>query len=274
MKKHTFVLFSVLSLLTPFSLSADVTIPNANTSEWRFDGSYDPVYGPGTLNVEGAAGTTDSFTTNNVGGQSAGVLQFTQRASNADGYTMLTGIDGSQDGGSDPTGVEQFTMILDMMFDDESQSFMGIWNGNANNANDSEFFIRPDTGGFWMPTTGSTAAGSLNVGEFNRIVFRNDWINDDTDVFVNGTLVIDSAASPDYVFDGSQNPYWFLTDNTPGETGSGQISAYAFTDVLLSDADIAALGGVSAAGIFSIPEPTHFMVLMGLGCCKFVRRRR
>ena len=90
---------------------------------------------------------------------------------------------------------------------------------------------------------------------------------------MDGTLVADSVGVSDYVYDGDPNPFWFLTDNTPSETASGQLAAFGFADTLLSDADIIALGGPDAAGIF-VPEPSVSFFLGAFAFCHLLRRRR
>ena len=274
MHRSVFNYLSLFAVLCCNSLIADVFVPTAQTTEWRFNGDYSAVYGPGVMTAQGAASSTDTFTSANIGGQTTNVLDFSDRASNADGYTVNVNIDGSLDGGASD-GVDQFTMIFDIAFTDATRSYMGLWNGNASNSNDSELFIRPDTGGFWMPTTGSVAGGTLTLGQFHRVVFRNDWINNDVDIFVDGTLVVENAGSPDYVFDGSSNPFWFLTDNTPGETASGRIAAFAFANTLLSDQQIIDLGSSNANGIFSaVPEPSSLLSLMTIAGVFAFRRKR
>ncbi len=239
-------------MLTASASATTLTVPTANTTHWSFSSSNTTAdTGPATMTAEGVAGTTDTFVTATVGGASATVLNFTTRAAAADGYTVRTGIVSPAD-----TGIRQFTMVLDIMFDNASQGYMGIWNGNATNSNDSEFFIRPDTGGFWDPQSGNFGAATLTLNQFHRVVYRMDYDGGDVDVFVDGTQVLTNGTPNDYVYDGDPNPFWFLTDNTPGETGSGQLAAFAFADTLLSDADITTLGSPDAAGIFvALPPP-------------------
>ncbi len=233
-------------MLAASAAAGTLPVPTENTTQWSFSSStYSPDFGPATMTPQGAVSTTDSFTTAAVGGGSATVLNFTTRASNADGYTVRAGIDSPAD-----AGIRQFTMVLDIMFDNASQGYMGIWNGNAANTNDSEFFIRPSTGGFWAPATSNFGAATLTLNQFHRVVYRLDYDGGDLDVFVDGTQVLTDGGPNDYVYDGNPNPFWFLTDNSPGETGSGQLAAFAFTESLLSDADITTLGSPDPAGIF------------------------
>ncbi len=229
--------------------------PTPGTTEWRFEGNTNSMVGPGTLTAQGDAVNTDSYTTAMINEQPASVLNFTPRQSIADGYTVRPRIDGSLDGG-DPDGIEQFTMIMDIRYIDESEPYIGIWNGSANNINDSEFFIRPSTGGFWTPTTGSIGDGTLSLNQFHRIVYVNDYTNGVTEVYVDGVIVF-TTEPVDYVGDGDPSPFWILTDNTPSETGSGQIAAFAFVDKILSAEEIADLGGPKSEGIFVEQPPAN-----------------
>ena len=243
---------TILGVLHGPSHAGTLPVPNAETTHWTFSSSTTAAdFGPGTMTATGDAGTTDTFVTETVGGISATVLDFTPRAAADGGYAVRAGIDGATDGG-DADGLEIFTMVLDIRFTDAGQGYMGIWNGNPNNVNDAELFIRPSTGGFWSGGgTGSIAAGTLTLNQFHRIVYRLDYLAGDLDIFVDGILIADSITAPDYIYDGNPNPFAFLGDNTPGETGSGQLAAFGFTNALLSDADIATLGTPDAAGIFS-----------------------
>lgn len=253
--------------------AATMLAPTGNTTHITFDGDTSSQFGPGSMTAQGAAGATDVFTTSTVGGVAGtGVMTFTDRASNADGYHLNVGFSGASDGGSDVTGVEQFTMIFDIRFTDASQSFLGLWNGSNLNANDSELFVRPDTGGIYI-NGASHAASSLTLNTFHRVVHVNDNINNTSTVYVDGTQIY-TGASPDYVYDGSAQIAWMLTDNSPGETADGQIAAFGFTDSLLTPTQVANLGGVDAAGIFTVvPEPAT-TTLFGLGSLALLLRRR
>jgi hypothetical protein len=244
------------AVLFPFAVySATLPSPTSETTHWSFSSLTTAAdFGPATMTAEGAAGATDSFVTETVGGSSATVLDFTTRVSSTDGYTVRTGIDGATDGGTED-GIEIWTMVLDIRFNNAGQSYLGVWNGNALNTNDADFFITPSTGGFWSPGTGNIADGNLTLNQFHRIVYRLDYLAGDLDIFVDGVIIADTVATSDYVYDGDPNPFWFLTDNSPGETGSGQLAAFGFTNTLLSDTEIATLGTPDAAGIF-IPEPS------------------
>ncbi|MCH2059247.1 MAG: hypothetical protein MK183_01345 [Verrucomicrobiales bacterium] len=247
------ITISIMLGIMPYSSYAGtLPAPTAETTHWSFSSSTTaPDFGPGTMTATGGAATTDTFKIETVDGSSAMVLDFTTRAAPADGYAVRAGIDGAADGG-DADGLEIFTMVFDIRFTDAGQSYLGIWNGNPNNVNDAELFIRPNTGGFWSGAgTGSIAAGTLTLNQFHRIVYRLDYLTRDLDIFVDGTLIADSITAPDYIYDGDPNPFAFLGDNTPGETGSGQLAAFGFTNTLLSDEDIATLGAPDAAGIFS-----------------------
>ncbi len=255
MKTCTFSIVITASILLGFmpcpSHAAILPSPTAETTHWSFSSSTTaPDFGPATMTATGATATTDTFVTETVGGSSATVLDFTPRAAASDGYAVRAGIDGATDGGN-AGGLEIWTMVLDIRFTDAGQAYMGIWNGNPNNANDAELFIRPNTGGFWSGGTGSIAAGSLTLNQFHRIVYRIDDLANVLDIFVDGVKVAGPIVAPDYIYDGDPNPFAFLGDNTPGETGSGQLAAFAFTNTLLSDAEIEILGTPDASGIFS-----------------------
>ena len=258
MKIGSFSIAIFTSILLGFmpcsSHAATLPAPNAETTHWSFSSSTTAAdFGPATMTATGVTATTDTFVTETVGGSSATVLDFTPRAAPADGYAVRAGIDGATGGGS-ADGIEIWTMVLDIRFTDAGVSYMGIYNGNPNNSNDAELFIRPNTGGFWSSGTGSFAAGALTLNQFHRIVYRIDYLSNVLDIFVDGVNVSGPIVAPDYIYDGDPHPFAFLGDDTPSETGAGQLAAFGFTNVLLSDAEIATLGAPDAAGIFSLNE--------------------
>jgi hypothetical protein len=123
-----------------------------------------------------------------------------------------------------------------------------------------------------MPTTDSTTTykvglgsgvgygGSMAYGEWQRIaltVSTDSGISTAT-TYVNGTQVCSAtypgtgAAYNRFRIDSSG--FLLFTDDD-GETSRGYLSAFALTDSVLTSAQIGALGGVSASGIMSVPEP-------------------
>ena len=61
----------------------------------------------------------------------------------------------------------------------------------------------------------------------------------------------------------SGNPSWIFSDND-GETALGYVNSVQFDDYAMTAAEIAFLGGPSAAGIATIPEPASGL-LLGVG---------
>jgi hypothetical protein len=265
-------IFLILVLALMSTAWAQQVAPTNETTEWRFTGDSDTqyidrVYGIATLEYAdgdgGATDTNDEFiisdgtTVPHIDGTPVSCLYFKARGSNAQGYQCRSGID-------DPgNGVYQFTMIFDMFIPTgNNDGFLGIWNGNASNTNDAELFLRPITGGYYH---GGGYYDSPTVpwqkGQWNRFVYVNDYTGNDAKIYVNGTLSHDFPSSPDYVYDGDPDPFWFLTDNSPGETSYGYIANFAFVNQLLTPQEASDLGGSSAGGIYAglalTPDPLN-----------------
>ena len=232
--------------------------PSAGTSEWRFvgdtNGVIDSAFGPGTMSyADGTGGATD---TSDVFGTSDGVsvphvdgvpvdyLHFKSRSSATEGYHVRAN---TGSGGV----LSQFTMIFDLYIDPANEDdWLGVWNGSPTNGDDGELFLRPISGGYWASGFG-TLGGNWKRGQWNRFVFVNDFSAASARLYLNGSVVPEFIVSAtDDIPDGTIDPFWLMTDNTPSETSEGYIASFALVDGLLDPATIAALGGPDAAGVF------------------------
>ncbi|MCP3917739.1 MAG: hypothetical protein GY711_19520 [bacterium] len=142
-----------IALAAP-SIAQGLPAPTAFTTEWRMTGAtaefLDKIGGPGTIEYgDGAGGMTsmlDSFTTTsaagipNIQGVDTPILHFGRHVQNTTGYQIrpLTTVDAMQ-----------FTMVWDLFLEvGNPDSYQGLWNGSATNANDSELHLEITTGGF------------------------------------------------------------------------------------------------------------------------------
>ena len=240
----------------------DRYLPTTDATEWRFTGDtggfIDAAYGPGTMayadgiggatNLNDVFGVSDGITIPHIDGVPVDYLHFKARSAPTEGYEVRPNI--PSPGG----GIEQFTMIFDFLVEPQNlDDYMGIWNSSASNSNDSEFFLRPINTGYWTAQS-STAEGVWPRGEWFRLVLVNDLTGNSVRIYLNGSPVHELFTyASDFVWDGTVYPFFFLTDDTPGETSEGYIANYAFVKGILGDDEIGALGGPSADGIFIDP---------------------
>jgi hypothetical protein len=256
-----------ISALAASAAAQSVPVPSAFTTEWRFTGDtnefVDSAGGPGTLSYsDGDDGPTDQldvFTTTqsagipDIGGVDSPVLQFGHHNPNTLGYHFrpLTGLGNHY----------EFSFVWDIYLDPANpDAYQALWQGNATNSNDAELHLEIQTGGFYHAShgggSGSIGAGSWNLGEWNRFVYVADFNTDVASTYVNGVLAFTDDAV-DWLYDGGDPafPNWILSDQN-GDTTEGFIANFAFTEVLLDAATVAALGAPEAGGIFQFPTPS------------------
>lgn len=241
--------------------------------QFDFGGDLNATLGPGTLEYHNGATTSDAVSFGTAGsfglpalpGGEANVMSFPAFAPD---QGLLLGPAAGPNGGGDY--INQYTMIWDLLLPDVSAGWFGFYNTNATNSNDGDFFIRPD-GGIGI---GGVYEGTVNSNQWHRIAMV--WDVDSMYKYIDGTLVgsqIDISG-----VDGRWSMYttahdvdtFLLTDDS-GDTNSGYINSFYFTDEALVGSAIAAFGGADVDGV--IPEPTTLM-LLALGASLLSTRKR
>ncbi len=266
------------SVVTPgptWSFTTDQEYPTAFTSEWRF-GDTDPAddvdlqasLGPSTLTprgmmegVEWGTGISDGIDVPHIVGEPVEYIWLDNVYGSGRGLENFFNAPGNGGGGC--CDVFHFTLIFDVYLDTSQTGLQALWQGNANNANDAEFFMRCSDGAFWSAGDGYFAPGSWNLGEWVRVVNRVDYQNNTSAVFVNGVKIMgdDQLSAPDWLYGlGSGNPVWMISDNGPdNDVSLVRCAAVAVVDGLMGDEAIAALGGPDAAGIF-VADPVESFI--------------
>ncbi|MEE2888909.1 MAG: fibronectin type III domain-containing protein [Planctomycetota bacterium] len=258
-----------------WSFTTDQEYPTEFTSEWRFgDASpadevdLEPSLGPSTLTprgmiegVEWGTGTSDGIEVPHIDGEPVDYIWLDNVYGAGRGLENFVNAPGNGGGGC--CDVYHFTLIFDVFLDTSQTGLQALWQGNANNTNDAEFFMRCGDGALWSSGDGYFAPGSWNLGEWVRIVDRVDYQNNTSAVFVNGVKVMgdDQLGAPDWLYGlGSGNPVWMISDNGPDtDVSLVRCGAIAIVDGLMGDDAIAALGGPDAAGIF-VDDPVELFV--------------
>ena len=163
-------------------------------------------------------------------------------------------------------------MVWDVLVPDVSANWMSMYNTNASNSNDGDLFVRTDGG---IGISGQYE-GTINSGQWHRIAMVLDV--DSMYKYIDGALVgshigltgVDGRWSM-YTTEHDEKTF-LLTDND-GDTNSGYINSYYFTDQALDASAIAAFGGADADGV--IPEPaTLTLLVLGASLLSASRRRR
>jgi len=164
-------------------------------------------------------------------------------------------------------------MIWDVLVPDVGAAWFSFYNTNATNSNDGDLFIRPSDGGIGIS---GQYHGTINSGQWHRVAMVLDV--DSMHKYIDGALVASQMGLTGV--DGRWSMYttahdektFLLTDNN-GETNSGYINSYYFTDEALDASVIAAFGGADADGV--IPEPaTLTLLVLGTSLLSVSRRRR
>jgi hypothetical protein len=241
-----------LSLVLGLGLSAQATV----TGQWDFNQS-NLVATVGTdLAYRGDTDTVTTFTTATIGGSNAIVMKF-PAATPTQGYTMTHGI--APNGGG--SYVNQWTLIMDLMFtSDTAGNYHALLQSNTGNSNDADLWVN----GTWGIGAGSYY-GYLAPDAWHRVAFVVDAssttaANNSIRMFIDGTFV---GAKTGITHDGTYglDPTALLFTDNDGETTVGYVNSIQIHDADLSDSDVFALGGPSAAGIpATIPVLTNLVV--------------
>jgi len=246
------------------------------TGQWEFNGDYSAAIGT-ALVPQGIAvgssvfGTTTALGVPNIDGVVAQVMMFPKMPTSADGYKMFPGA--AANGSYSAGDVNKYSLIMDVLYPAASDNtYRGLFQTAAANNNDADLFIGDNTV-FPQPN------GIGISGQYNGTILPDTWyrialvVDLDTSAgtptyykYINGTLVgsqelRNSRFAPWSLASG--NPSWIFSDND-GETALGYVNSVQFDDYAMTAAEIAFLGGPSAAGIATIPEPASGL-LLGVG---------
>jgi len=255
--------------------------------EWDFNGNLAPALqsgGTATMNYFNAAsqtyttfGTTGGAIPNPAGG-STGYAYFAGNSipGGLGGYTIsYTGVP-ANGGGS---YVNNYTMIWDLYI--PSLNWTALMNTAPDHSNDADFYVAND-GSVGIGGLGYSSSALVAAGQWYRVALVQDQTDNKSLYYVNGTQVFSGAAgSLDgrfSLYTGSDTPPQLVIlgegDTSGNYANDLYLSAFYFSDSVLSASTIAGLGGVNAAGIM-IPEPSS-LALAGLGAVLLMvsRRRR
>ncbi|BCW94738.1 MAG: hypothetical protein WHS44_09605 [Fimbriimonadales bacterium] len=215
------------------------------TGSWTFDNTYDAQVGIAAQLI--GAG---SFTTETIGGQSAQVLSFERNA-----YLRIEHGIAPNGGGS---RVNQYTVIMDIKFPSNRTSFNGftcLFQTNPANTDDGDCFINAANGIGISGDYGDPTNVRFTANEWQRIALVVDTTspagNATYKSYVNGVLQNQVQLPSGWGVDGRYalgDTFLVFADNS-NEVASGYINSMQLRSYAMSDAELAALGAPSAAGI-------------------------
>jgi hypothetical protein len=211
----------------------------AITGQWDFNGNLASSTGGTNLSAEASAPATVAgvtFTTASIGGQTAQVAAFTRGTF----FRMTHGL-AANGGGS---YVNQYTLIMDVMFPSRPTGWAALWQTNPSDANDGDWFVNP-SGGLGIS---SVYGGNVADGIWNRIALVVDGVAGTFTSYLNGTGVQQiSGVTLDGRWSLDATALLFADENE--ENAAGYVNSVQLRGSALAAAEIAALGGPRAAGI-------------------------
>jgi len=227
----------------------------AVTGQWDFNSSnLNATVGSALVYRSNTAATT-TFTTTTIGGQPAVVMNF-PATTPAQGYTMTHGISPNGGGGL----VNQYTLILDVMFPTASSGQWRVFlqTSIANN-NDGDLFVNPANG---IGISG-VYQGAILADTWHRVAFVVDLTLPAQRLrkYIDGSLVGTQDLSEGVDGRWALNPTALLFTDENNETRSGFVNSIQIRSDAMLDADVAALGGATAAGIPQPVAPTSLQVV-------------
>lgn len=248
-------------------------------SVYDFDGTLDPFFNANGLAqpIEGRQGGSTN-TPSTITFEDAVVNGFVKKVANFDKASaqfFRTRHGMLANGGFGARYVNQYTLVMDLKVT-STGDWVSLFNTNANNANDGDYFIR------------NTDSALGISGVYSGFFPRNQWVRLAIVLDLNPTAssitsFVDGVQQARYAFGNGFEGRWaayaandpdgithidLLADND-GENGGGQISMAAFYDRVLTNDEVAALGSAGAP----VPEPATLAAL-AVGAGALLRRRR
>ena len=230
--------------------------PNASATQFDFADGLNAGFGPGGLAPRDAAapGTVGELAELGLPPRpdAAEAVMAFPAATSAQGYLVKPAGDAA---------LTTYTLIYDLQIRPETMaSYHALFQTDVTQDSDAELFLR------W---TGETTYGTGISGQYEGQAAAGDWhrigftLVDQGDgnslltKFIDGAVVgTQSVATSRFTIDATTG-FLIMTDDD-GETAQGFLSSFAFTDVALSTAQMAALGGTQRGGIFTADNaPGH-----------------
>ena len=239
MKTH---ILSLLVLLSGLASRAAIT------GQWDFESGDlsatigSPMQYRGTTASQTQFGTTTALGITNINGEAGRIMRF-PACSSAQGYVLPHGA--APNGGG--SRVNQYTLILDVLFPSTSTGFRAFWQTDTNNTSDADLFVNGANG---IGISG-TYDGSLTPATWHRVAFALDLTASSGQLskYIDGALVGTQTLPEGADGRWSLGPTALLFTDENSETAVGYVSSIQFHNRTLTAGEIAALGAPNAAGI-------------------------
>lgn len=235
--------------------------PSNTVYEWTFDaGNLAPALGKGQLTYADAAtasvttfGTTGGSVPN-IGGRPASYMFTPSLTAKPNGYYVRFNESGPNGGGQ---YINRYTIIMDLYIPG-ALNWTALFNTDPNNNNDADWYVAPD-GRLGISELGYAPAGTIASATWYRLAFTADLGAGVVTYYRNGTQVhqrtggtlVDGRYSLYSTNDTLPSLLLFNEGDTSGiYTRDLYLASFAFVDRALSAAELAALGGPHAEGIF------------------------
>jgi hypothetical protein len=209
------------------------------------------------------------FDTHTIGNQDAQVMNFLGVEA-FDGYLI--------EHGALPNGggirVNQYTLIMDIMYPTGSGGFRGLFQTATNNSDDAEIFVSSGNG----IGISSQYQGTIVPDTWHRVAFTFDLTKRELGKFIDGSNVLSGpvGSSP------GTGPYQYLSSgldgrfsldtaallfaDNDGELNGGLVNSIQFRIGVLTPGQIAQLGGPSATGVpANLPVPPRLTYILDFG---------
>ncbi len=241
-----------------FAISASGGAMNPVTGQWDFEGgslaatvgqSLEYLDGANGLTAQGTSfGSTAAFGISDINGEPAMVMSVPADLDRNIGYIMDHGI--APNGGG--TLVNQFTLIMDVFVADQGPGAAALLQiSSPDNTDDGDLFWQGSN--FGQGTGGYNGRGTFTAGAWHRIAAAYDMAANPPVV----TKYVDGIKQDDWTANqGLDNPRRALmptailfADGDQDERRAMYVNSVQIRDGKLSDAQIVALGGPTAAGI-------------------------
>ncbi len=182
------------------------------------------------------------------GGTGSETVTYLPKLGQTDGGVLVK-IDGAATG----TIAKSYSLVYDLMIAPGVASYFSFLQTDLTNTSDQDIALRNVNGSRGGIGINSDYEGTVNYGAWHRIAFTITDRGDNVLItkYIDGVKVGDTVQSGGnygrYQIDMSKGFLLFADES--GETWPGYASSFLFTDKVLTDAEVAALGGVKASGI-------------------------